>query len=129
MATATATRPTGRPALGATPAEVSSTPGLLIDLSLSLIPRRLALCKGLCALLGDGALEKTYTRFAAAQDACDRLTVGRTAGAVPFDVAQYLEQMRLAATAVSEWEAAVNSLIRARVKVAIRALNNPESDQ
>lgn len=44
--------------IGATPADLASRPGLLLDLSLSLLPRRLALAHGLIALLGGTTKEK-----------------------------------------------------------------------
>ncbi len=53
--------------IGATPGELACLPGLLLDLATTLYPRRVAVARGLLAMMGAGASEKVKTALDAVE--------------------------------------------------------------
>lgn len=113
---------TSKQTLGATPEEVATLPGLLVDLALSLVPRRIALASGLLALLGGYAREKVRTLIedaGRAAQAAQQLNAHRA----PADAFQIGREL-LAATA--RLENAVMTLVIARARAGAQIVPDLE---
>lgn len=98
--------------IGATSEELATAPGLLTDLALSLLPRRIALADGLLTLLGGYSHEKVETLRQAVRDWQSYLVrvSGYGSAAEQYDAAREL------LIAVGKLEAAVFTLVIARAK-------------
>jgi hypothetical protein len=105
------------PAVGVSPDELASCPGLLLDLSLSLLPRRLTLASGLLAILGGNASDKVrvlYSRIATAKAAMT------AQGARSASMGERFRAAREVVRAVANLEDVIFGLVTARVKAGTR---------
>lgn len=98
--------------IGATPEELASAPGLLTDLSLSLLPRRLGLAQGLLTLLGGFSRDKVRTLLAEVKRCEGELKQSQMYG----DLTTTFEAARDLMAAVANLERAVFTLVIARAK-------------
>lgn len=97
--------------IGATGEELSSVPGLLLELSLSLVSRRVKLVHGLLAMLGGNSHLKVRTlwmEFSAKQKQLER--------AEWLEAAEQFAAARAMLEALARLESAVMSLVIARCK-------------
>lgn len=101
--------------IGATPEELASNPELLLDLALSLVPRRAGLTSGLLAMLGGHSREKVRALVGRVHDATRRMG--------GLQVATFEDRFRAARDllrAVANLEDAIFGLVVARLKVGTR---------
>lgn len=101
--------------IGASEEELSSLPGLLTDLALSLVPRRLAVAQSLLTMLGGYSRDKVRTLLAEVQRARKDLENSghRYCAKDLFDAAREL------LVAVAKLEAAILTLVIARTKASL----------
>lgn len=111
--------------IGATPEDLASMPGLLLDLSLSLVPRRVATAHGLLALLGGCSREKVAALLN------DVATANATIKADCLRHMGLTDQLiagRDLMTAVARLENAVYTLCVARIKAGMRLVPTALAD-
>ncbi len=105
------------PEIGATERELNSMPGLLTDLALSMVPRRLGIVQGILTLLGGFSRDKVRTLLCMVKRAQNILA--ERSG--PYsDACSLYEAARDLFAAVAKLEAAVFSLVAARAKYSQR---------
>ena len=105
------------PDIGTDAAELASAPGLMVDLALSLVPRRLALASGLLALLGGMSREKVRSILAEVAKLQAELTRCGHHG-----VTDQLVPARDLLAAVAKLENAIFTLVIARTKHGLRPI-------
>ena len=102
--------------IGADPEELASQPGLLLELSLSMVPRRLGVAHALLAMMGGISREKVQTHL-------NRVHHARMAMAHPDLCAlSYCAAARDLCRAVSGLEDAVFTLVTARLRVGANVI-------
>lgn len=104
--------------LGAEPGELASAPGLMLDLALSLVPRRLALASSLLAVLGGNSRDKVQSLYAEVRKQQAALAPGETRFEAVADVMRRGRDL-LAAVAKLENAVLTLSIARARVGASI----------
>lgn len=101
--------------LGTNPAELASQPGLLLDLALSLLPRRLALSHGLIAMLGGSTRDKARVLLHRVAEASRAMQ--SEPGRLQVDVYRAARDL---SRAVAQLEDSLFGLVVARIKSGTR---------
>jgi hypothetical protein len=97
-------------------AEPISRAGLCIDLMMSELARRVAVCRAVGGLLGPSTLDKVWTRWNAVDAYQRRLEIGHADGSWPDDPGQRLLTARDLLAAVAQLEDSLFSLTSAAAK-------------
>lgn len=109
--------------IGATPDELASLPGLLLDLSTSLLPRRVGLTTALLAMLGANASEKVRSLR---NSVTEQLVTIRFLPQGYPSVAEVFRANRELSRRIAALEDAVYALVTARAKCGTRIV--PDAD-
>jgi hypothetical protein len=112
--------------IGVTPGELASKPGLLLDLALSLLPRRTGLAAGLLAMLGGNSKDKVHTI-----ETRIKLMSAALAGKNGESMEDRFRAARDLVREVARLEDAVFGLVCARLKCGMRVAHDwvPAAEQ
>ncbi len=107
------------PTIGADAGELASIPGLLTDLALSLVPRRIAVATALLTLLGAYSRDKVQTLLSEVKRWHAQVARHNAGANGVCSVADTFDAGRNLLAAVSKLESSIMSLVAARVRVGL----------
>jgi hypothetical protein len=99
--------------LGATPDELASRPGLILDLSLAMVPRRVGITTAVLSVLGDCATDKVASLIRAIADKSKPLPAGEM-------LLDHFRRAREIHKAVAKLEDATLGLVAGRLRYGMR---------
>lgn len=108
--------------LGASAEELASCPGLLIDLALSCVPRRIGIAAAILNLLGGNSAAKVTTLYATVNRQLKVLQDGHRPGGGQLPAVELCKTARDLMDAVAALERSIFTLVQARLTRGLRAV-------